>query len=337
MKKIIALALLLAAAACATHRPAPVVERTQPTPPVVVAPPPEPPPPPPAPPVPTHTVKKGETLVTIALQYGLDYRDLVAWNNIANANRIEIGQVLMLGAPAPVGAPAAAMPVPGGPAVTTPLAQASTPIEARPVGNSTASKVEPRATKVPFSDRVLAQMSAPDPGGSPVAATPPDPPLPSSSTASTPSAVVPPVVTPPVAPTPTPAPEPEKAAGTDKEEVDWMWPVKGRVLAPFTESTKGMDIAGKKGTPILAAAAGRVVYVGVGVRGYGKLVIIKHNNTWLSAYAHNDNILVKEQQDVKKGQKIAEMGSTDSDAVMLHFEVRRQSKPVDPAKYLPAM
>jgi lipoprotein NlpD len=98
-----------------------------------------------------------------------------------------------------------------------------------------------------------------------------------------------------------------------------------------------MDIAGRKGAPVLAAASGRVVYAGVGLRGYGKLVIIKHNNTWLSAYAHNDNLLVKEQQDVRKGQKIAEMGSSDSDQVKLHFEVRRQGKPVDPAKVLPSM
>ena len=88
---------------------------------------------------------------------------------------------------------------------------------------------------------------------------------------------------------------------------------------------------------MLAAAGGRVVYAGVGLRGYGKLVIIKHNSTWLSAYAHNDNILVKEQQDVRKGQKIAEMGSSDADQVKLHFEVRRQGKPVDPAKILPSM
>jgi lipoprotein NlpD len=87
----------------------------------------------------------------------------------------------------------------------------------------------------------------------------------------------------------------------------------------------------------VAAAGGRVVYAGSGLRGYGKLVIIKHNNTWLSAYAHNENILVKEQQDVKKGQKIAEMGSSDTDQVKLHFEVRRQGKPVDPAKVLPPL
>ena len=116
-----------------------------------------------------------------------------------------------------------------------------------------------------------------------------------------------------------------------------MWPVKGKVLAGFTEAAKGIDISGKKGAPVVAAASGRVVYAGAGLRGYGQLIIIKHNNTWLSAYAHNDKLLVKEQQDVRKGQKIAEMGSSDSDQVKLHFEVRRQGKPVDPAKVLPAM
>jgi lipoprotein NlpD len=116
-----------------------------------------------------------------------------------------------------------------------------------------------------------------------------------------------------------------------------MGPVKGKVLAPFTEASKGMDIGGRKGAPVVAAAAGRVVYAGGGLRGYGKLIIIKHNNTWLSAYAHNDNLLVKEQQDVRKGQRIADMGQTDADQVKLHFEVRRVGKPVDPAKILPAM
>ena len=115
-----------------------------------------------------------------------------------------------------------------------------------------------------------------------------------------------------------------------------MWPVKGKVLSPFTETSKGVDIGGRKGAPVVAAAAGRVVYAGAGLRGYGKLVIIKHNNTWLSAYAHNDNLVVKEQQDVRKGQKIAEMGASDTDQVKLHFEVRRQGKPVDPAKVLPS-
>jgi lipoprotein NlpD len=181
--------------------------------------------------------------------------------------------------------------------------------------------VEPRGQKVPFSERALAQLSSPDASGPVVAVAP---------------LVAPPVAPPTGAPTPA-EPEPEKTPGTDNEDVDWMWPVKGKVLAPFNETAKGIDISGRKGAPVLAAASGRVVYAGAGLRGYGKLVIIKHSSTWLSAYAHNDNILVKEQQDVKKGQKIAEMGSTDADQVKLHFEVRRQGKPVDPSKVLPPL
>ena len=115
-----------------------------------------------------------------------------------------------------------------------------------------------------------------------------------------------------------------------------MWPVKGRVLAAFSEASKGMDISGKKGAPVVAAASGRVVYAGSGLRGYGKLVIIKHNEAWLSAYAHNDNILVKEQQAVARGQKIAEVGSTDADRPKLHFQIRKGAAAVDPLKYLPS-
>ena len=309
MNRLALIVLMLFLAGCAARRPAPVIERMPaPAPPGVEA--------PAAPeplverPVPTHVVKRGETLVSIALQFGLDYRELAAWNNITNPNRIEVGQILVLAAPA--GLPPIAAPV------TTPFVQAGPPIEARPLSNTPNTKVEPRATKVPFSERALAQMGASESAGLPLSATPPVPPVAEAA---------------PIAP----APEPEKPAGTDGEDVDWMWPTKGKVLSGFTEASKGMDIAGRKGAPVLAAAGGRVVYAGVGLRGYGKLVIIKHNNTWISAYAHNDSILVKEQQDVRKGQKIAEMGSTDADQVKLHFEVRRQGKPVDPAKFLPAM
>jgi lipoprotein NlpD len=118
--------------------------------------------------------------------------------------------------------------------------------------------------------------------------------------------------------------------------VDWSWPVTGPVLASFDEvKNKGLDLGGAAGDAVLAAADGKVVYVGEGLRGYGKLIILKHNNTFLTAYAHNQALLVKEDQSVRKGQKIAEMGSSDTDRVKLHFEVRRQGKPVDPAKFLP--
>ncbi|QJR15404.1 peptidoglycan DD-metalloendopeptidase family protein [Usitatibacter palustris] len=316
--KILTALAILALAGCASRQPAPVTERAPPPAPVVEAPPPAPEKPLPKP-IPTHTVKRGETLVGIALQYGLDYRELAAWNNITNVNVISVGRVLVLGAAGDPGTMAGPIGT-----VTTPLALPGTPIEARPLANTPQLKVEPRGQKVPYSDKALAQFSTPE------LTTPGAPAVPAPSPA-------------PVAPAPPPAsitPEPEKPApppaATAAEEIEWVWPVKGKVLAPFTDSTKGMDIAGKKGTPVVAASAGRVVYAGAGLRGYGKLVIIKHNNTWLSAYAHNDAIVVKEQQDVKKGQKIAEMGSSDADQVKLHFEVRKQGKPVDPQKVLPA-
>jgi lipoprotein NlpD len=122
-----------------------------------------------------------------------------------------------------------------------------------------------------------------------------------------------------------------------EDEPSWGWPAAGSVSAGFDEQrNKGLAFNGKAGDPVVAAADGRVVYAGSGLRGYGNLVIIKHNATYLTAYAHNQALLVKEDQAVRKGQKIAEMGSTDTDQVKLHFEVRKQGKPIDPAKLLPS-
>jgi lipoprotein NlpD len=130
---------------------------------------------------------------------------------------------------------------------------------------------------------------------------------------------------------------PEATAALPDDTLDWGWPVSGPVLSGFDEvKNKGLDLGGAAGDAVLAAADGKVVYVGAGLRGYGNLIILKHNNTYLTAYAHNQSLLVKEDQSVRKGQKIAEMGNSDSDRVKLHFEVRRQGKPVDPAKFLPA-
>ncbi len=145
-----------------------------------------------------------------------------------------------------------------------------------------------------------------------------------------------PAVATPVPSTATPAPAP--AAGRDgDDDVNWAWPAAGSVVAGFDEvKSKGLAIGGNAGDAVLAAADGRVVYVGSGIRGYGNLVIVKHNATYLTAYAHNQALLVKEDQAVRRGQKIAEMGSSDADRVQLHFEIRRQGKPVDPARLLPA-
>ncbi len=155
-------------------------------------------------------------------------------------------------------------------------------------------------------------------------------PAPVLATPPTPAAAAPTRAAAPVAANPVPG------TGRNEDEVVFSWPVTGAILEPFSESkNKGVDIAGKLGDPVFAAAEGTVVYAGSGLRGYGNLIIIKHNNTYLTAYAHNQSLAVKEQQVVKKGQRIAQMGQSDADRVKLHFEVRRQGKPIDPIKMLP--
>ena len=160
-------------------------------------------------------------------------------------------------------------------------------------------------------------------------------PAPAASTASATSTPAVAAAAPAVAPTVAPAPAPLPREGDD--DIAWGWPAGGTVATPFDEArNKGLVFRGKAGDPVLAAADGRVVYAGSGLRGYGNLVILKHNTTYLTAYAHNQTLLVKDDQTVRKGQKIAEMGSTDADSVQLHFEIRRQGKPIDPARLLPA-
>ena len=186
---------------------------------------------------------------------------------------------------------------------------------------------------VPPAGTTVASAPALTEGPRPTAGSPAPAPAPAK-----PAVPVATQTTPGVTPAPAPAPAsppPPPSAGAD--DVDFIWPASGALIAGFDEAkNKGLGIAGKAGDAVLAAADGRVVYAGAGLRGYGNLIILKHNNTYLTAYAHNQSLLVKEDQSVKKGQKIAEMGSTDADRVKLHFEVRRQGKPVDPSRYLPA-
>ncbi|CAB1368473.1 peptidoglycan DD-metalloendopeptidase family protein [Denitratisoma oestradiolicum] len=286
-------------AACASHEPVPVEDRTAAiasaaTParaavdPVVV---------PPG----YYLVKKGDTLYGIALDHGHSYRDLAAWNNLEDPNRILVGQQLR------VASPDSADPVVEVRPVTGPVA-----VESRPVVTAAAAVVEdslvrePKGGKQPYSEEVLARLRQPEPMQR-------------------------------VAVVPAPAEKAiEKPAVAVNEETVWAWPSAGKLLAGFSEgSNKGVDLAGKPGDPVLAAGSGKVVYAGTGLRGYGKLVIVKHDATFLSAYAHNSQILVKEGQSVTRGQKIAEVGSSDADQPKLHFEIRRQGKPVDPTQYLP--
>ena len=235
-----------------------------------------------------YSVRPGDTLIRIGLDFGQSWRDITRWNNLENANVIEVGQVLRVLPPTADALGVSTRPVLAAGAVET------RPLDGRP---ATAASAAPMA-----------------------AATEP-------TSAAAASSAKPPV---PGAPAPT-------VPGRDPDEnLSWAWPSSGPVAAGFDEAkTRGLAITGKAGDPVLAAADGRVVYAGSGLRGYGNLVIIKHNATFLSAYAHNQALLVKEDQAVRKGQKIAEMGSSDSDRVQLHFEVRRMGKPIDPARLLP--
>jgi lipoprotein NlpD len=295
-------AATLAIGGCASGPPAPVIERTaakkSPVRHKGVASDPRPE---------VYVVQKGDTLYGIAFDHGLDYKELADWNAVESPYVIRVGQQLKL-----------VEPQQG--VVIKPLRPASV-IEAQAAQTDTRLvKTEPKATKEPYSEQAMARAAVAPAGGAKMAKVEP---VQSEAQAERKDV---------------PQERAESAATADDEEgTDWAWPAAGKVVAGFKEgsSAKGLDIAGKSGQPVYAAASGKVVYSGSGLRGYGKLVIIKHNKTYLSAYAHNSQILVKEGQSVTRGQKIAEMGNSDADQVKLHFEIRRLGKPVDPMKYLP--
>jgi lipoprotein NlpD len=320
MKKIrlvILTASIGALAACSTtHTPAPVVDRTPAPPKPVDVSKPTPAPKPATKPVADahgfYTVRKGDTLLRIALDFGQNYRDLIAWNNLTNPNDIKVDQVLRV-----------LPPEPGSAGVQTGSVAPASGVEVKPLpgaSNASASasasvgaplhKIAPRGDKRSYSEAALTELQKIEPA----AASP------------APAAVA------KVEPTKLTEPKP---AASDEDAVAWIWPADGKVIGSFDDGRKGIDIAGQLGQQVVAAGDGKVMYAGSGIRGYGNLVIVKHTNTLLSAYAHNKTILVKEGQTVSKGQKIAEMGNSDSDAVKLHFEIRQQGKPVDPSKFLP--
>jgi lipoprotein NlpD len=305
------LVLLFAAtvAGCVTRTPAPVSDRrpadartAAPRPAVVK---PAPPAAPAAPRAETYTVKAGDTLYSIALDNGLDYRELAAWNNLDNAAVIRVGQQLRLTPPPRT-------------ASTAPLRSRGENVEARPLDERTPAprtaqppverlKTGPKAARVPYSEQAWAQANRIEP-------------------------------VPPVRADAAAEPRTESAADAPREVPagDWVWPAPGKIVAGFNGSTsKGIDIAGRQGESVLASAPGRVIFSGTGVRGLGKFIVIKHNNEFISVYGHNSELLVKQDQVVTRGQKIAEMGNTDSDRVKLHFQIRRFGTPVDPLKLLP--
>lgn len=252
----------------------------------------------------THIVRPGETLLAVSRLYGVTVADLVTWNNLTNRDQINVGQELRI-APEDTGV-VQVIPITSDPVTVTPVTPQA------PVSAGAQIKQEPRGGKLPYTDDAWAKLRLPD--SAIVEAKP------GASSAT---------------------PETPRPPGPDGE---WLWPVTGKIVLGFDEPiagdaklrNKGIDIAGTPGTPVLASAGGKVVYSGSGLRGLGKLVIIKHDANYLTAYAHNQQLLVKEAETVTKGQKIAELGSTDADRPKLHFEIRKQGQPVDPLKYLPA-
>ena len=308
-----ALAAALLLAGCAARSPAPVDDR-RPAPTPARKPPVAQPVPPAGPAAPgQYVVKRGDTLYGIALEHGVDYRDLAQWNRLDDPSKIRVGRVLRVTAPeeAPAVQVGAAR-VEVGAARGAAGAIESRPLEpGAPPPAESGVKTSPKALRLPYSEQNLALLSK---GEAASAAAKPAP---------QPVAMA-------------PRPEPAKPAERDPDAIEFIWPAKGRLLAAFSEpNSKGVDIGGAPGDPVVAAAPGRVMYTGTGIRGYGKLIVIKHENGFNSVYAHNREILVKEGQSVARGQKIAELGDTEADTPKLHFEIRKSGKPVDPAKYLP--
>lgn len=262
---------------------------------------------------PSYTVQKGDTLFSIALEHGHDYREMAEWNDIQPPYVIKIGQVLKLTPPGSDGA--IPLQLPG-----VPVAKPLPTVAALP-----ALKTEPKAIRESYSDQALAKMEK-VPARVDVASA-----KPAAESIQADKAT----------PDKTAREKRDEHKGdvdaSDPDSLDWAWPASGKILANFNDNgnTKGLDIGGSMGQSVVAAAAGKVVHTGTTLRGYGKLVIIKHNKSYFSVYAHNSQILVKEGQSVVRGQKIAEMGDSDSDRVKLHFEIRKLGKPIDPLKYLP--
>ena len=261
---VVAVAHLLAAGCASQHQAAPVVDRTGRST--------EPPAPVAKETAPTprtlgegeYEVKKGDTLYSIALEHGVDYRELAQWNSLEDPARIRIGQVLRTKPEEGRGAQVSKVAI-------------SRPLESRPLDAPAAAK--------------------------PAAVPPKAPPVPA----------------------------------TDGDVLKFVWPAKGKVIAAFEQTRgKGVDIDGRVGDPIVASAKGKVTYVGSGIRGLGKLLIIQHSDEYLTVYAHTSQIVVKEQQVVERGQKVAEIGTSDAERPMLHFQIRKLGRPLDPKQYLPS-
>ncbi|HBR1129757.1 TPA: murein hydrolase activator NlpD [Klebsiella quasipneumoniae subsp. similipneumoniae] len=262
----------------------------------------------------TYTVKRGDTLFYIAWVTGNDFRDLAQRNNVPAPYALNVGQVLQVGN-------ASGQPITGENAVSQASARASGGATATTTSAQKSTAVVASQPTITYSESSGEQSATKM--------------LPNNKPATTTSTVVAPVTAPTTVSTTQPT---ASSMSTSSPISSWRWPTDGKVIENFSGAeggNKGIDIAGSKGQAIVATADGRVVYAGNALRGYGNLIIIKHNDDYLSAYAHNDTMLVREQQEVKAGQKIATMGSTGTSSTRLHFEIRYKGKSVNPLQYLP--
>ncbi|MDZ0818615.1 murein hydrolase activator NlpD [Klebsiella variicola] len=262
----------------------------------------------------TYTVKRGDTLFYIAWVTGNDFRDLAQRNNVPAPYALNVGQVLQVGN-------ASGQPITGENAVSQASARASGGATATTTSAQKSTAVVASQPTITYSESSGEQSATKM--------------LPNNKPATTTTTVVAPVTAPTTVSTTQPT---ASSTSTSSPISSWHWPTDGKVIENFSGAeggNKGIDIAGSKGQAIVATADGRVVYAGNALRGYGNLIIIKHNDDYLSAYAHNDTMLVREQQEVKAGQKIATMGSTGTSSTRLHFEIRYKGKSVNPLQYLP--
>lgn len=326
--RVVLLILVVALAACASNRPAPVVDRQTSSTGSAAS----------VTTVSGYAVKRGDTVYSIARQHGVDPRDLMTWNQLSPSAPLSVGQVLRVKAPAEtqntagLSANAAIsntvvegkpLVPPAGASVASTAGTPPTPSPTQlpPPTSIGVLKTTPKALKLPYTEQNLAIIQrAETPSVAPAKSEEVPAGVPTGGdTVKSAGAVT----------------DPSAVASNDG--IEWSWPAAGNLNGRFGEGgNKGIEIAGRVGDPVYAAAGGKVTYSGAGVRGYGNLIIIKHNDKYLSAYAHNQNLLVKQWQVVKKGQKIAEMGASGTDSPKLHFEIRLLSKPVDPEAYLPA-
>ena len=303
-----------------------------------------------------HVVQRGETLYGIARGNNLDINLLAAWNNMVTTQPLRDGQVLRLQPPSDFATNAPGMPPSAAPSATlTPIP--STGViqgQALPSGSVAAPgpvpvitsvtplvtpleaplKREPKSQRVPYSDASLAAMRQGE--GAPVSVAYPTGAASAPATNMTPSlGALPPLAAAISTPAPPVETEIKPGAGVDRDGIAWTWPTSGKVVSKFNDKApmKGIDIVANAGAAVVAAAAGKVIYVGKEPRGYGQMIVVSHAKETVSVYFHTDKLLVKEQQRVLIGQKLAEVG--DSAGNKMHFEVRRQGRPLDPMSLMP--